>query len=94
MRNDANPTDTEEWRTAVFGIIEFGQCARECFGIDPCMHMNTAFPTGILSLMFAIWGVLVSALSGQAPDVPETFPNGVVYGPKAAFAIAAPWLES
>ncbi len=32
----------------------------------------------------------VATLSAQAPDVPETFPKGVVYGPKAAFAIAAP----
>jgi hypothetical protein len=34
--------------------------------------------------------MLVTTLSAQVPDVPETFPNGVVYGPKAAFAIAAP----
>lgn len=41
--------------------------------------------------LVAVWcGVLLSLLGAQVPDVPETFPNGVVYGPKAAFAIAAP----
>ena len=52
--------------------------------------MNTASRFGLIPLVVAACGVLASALSAQVPDVPETFPNGVVYGPKAAFAIAAP----
>lgn len=44
-----------------------------------------------MPLAVAAFGMFGAAtLSAQVPDVPETFPNGVVYGPKAAFAIAAP----
>ena len=52
--------------------------------------MKTASRFGLVSLFAAVCGVYASDLSAQVPDVPETFPNGVVYGPKAAFAIAAP----
>jgi hypothetical protein len=41
-------------------------------------------------LSAAFCGMLCAGISAQVPEVPETFPNGVVYGPKAAFAIAAP----
>ncbi len=52
--------------------------------------MNPPSRFGLILLVVAACGMLASTLSAQAPDVPETFPNGVVYGPKAAFAIAAP----
>jgi hypothetical protein len=55
------------------------------------MNMKTASRFGLVSLVMASCGMFaVATLSAQVPDVPETFPKGVVYGPKAAFAIAAP----
>ncbi|RBP35871.1 hypothetical protein DES53_11937 [Roseimicrobium gellanilyticum] len=52
--------------------------------------MKTASRFGLASLVIVTCGLFAAVLRAQVPDVPETFPNGVVYGPKAAFAIAAP----
>lgn len=55
----------------------------------PEMSMNAPHRFGLAPLC-AAFGLLAATLAAQEPAVPETFPNGVVYGPKAAFAIAAP----